>query len=96
MAAVAAGCCRRSSMELARIVVRRRGASSPSQAAPALTPRREPRRYHRQRLCLLVSLAVVALTFQPWRTEGTVGNYLPVAMQKTGARNRVEAAHIAE
>ena len=29
-------------------------------------------------------------------SEGTVGNYLSVAMQKTGARNRVEAAHIAE
>ncbi|MGZ3665938.1 MAG: response regulator transcription factor [Ktedonobacterales bacterium] len=29
-------------------------------------------------------------------SEGTVGNYLSVAMQKTGARNRIEAAHIAE
>lgn len=29
-------------------------------------------------------------------SEGTVGNYLSGAMQKTGARNRVEAAHIAE
>lgn len=29
-------------------------------------------------------------------SEGTVGNYLSSAMQKTGARNRVEAAHIAE
>lgn len=29
-------------------------------------------------------------------SEGTVGNYLSAAMQKTGARNRVEAAHIAE
>ncbi len=29
-------------------------------------------------------------------SEGTVGNYLSAAMQKTGAHNRVEAAHIAE
>lgn len=29
-------------------------------------------------------------------SEGTVGNYLSSAMQKTGARNRVEAAHVAE
>ncbi len=29
-------------------------------------------------------------------SEGTVGNYFSVAMQKTGARNRIEAAHIAE
>ncbi|HKB47182.1 MAG TPA: response regulator transcription factor [Ktedonobacterales bacterium] len=29
-------------------------------------------------------------------SEGTIGNYLSVAMQKTGARNRSEAAHIAE
>jgi len=29
-------------------------------------------------------------------SEGTVGNYLSVAMQKTGARNRIEAAHLAE
>ncbi len=29
-------------------------------------------------------------------TEGTVRNYLSVAIQKLGARNRVEAAHIAE
>jgi len=29
-------------------------------------------------------------------SEGTVGNYFSSAMQKTGARNRVEAAHIAE
>jgi two-component system response regulator DesR len=29
-------------------------------------------------------------------SEGTVRNYLSVAMQKLGARNRVEAAHIAE
>jgi two-component system, NarL family, response regulator DesR len=29
-------------------------------------------------------------------SEGTVGNYLSVAMQKTGARNRIEAAHVAE
>jgi two-component system response regulator DesR len=29
-------------------------------------------------------------------SEGTVGNYFSSAMQKTGARNRVEAAHLAE
>ena len=29
-------------------------------------------------------------------SEGTVANYFSSAMQKTGARNRVEAAHIAE
>lgn len=29
-------------------------------------------------------------------TEGTVRNYLSVAIQKLGARNRIEAAHIAE
>ncbi len=29
-------------------------------------------------------------------SEGTVRNYLSVAIQKVGARNRVEAAHIAE
>jgi two-component system, NarL family, response regulator DesR len=29
-------------------------------------------------------------------SEGTVGNYLSSAMQKTGGRNRIEAAHIAE
>jgi two-component system, NarL family, response regulator DesR len=29
-------------------------------------------------------------------SEGTVGNYLSAAMQKTGARNRIEAAHVAE
>ena len=29
-------------------------------------------------------------------SEGTVGNYLSAAMQKTGAHNRIEAAHIAE
>ena len=29
-------------------------------------------------------------------SEGTVRNYLSVAIQKLGARNRVEAAHIAE
>ncbi len=29
-------------------------------------------------------------------SEGTVGNYLSGAMQKTGAHNRIEAAHIAE
>jgi two-component system response regulator DesR len=29
-------------------------------------------------------------------SEGTVGNYFSIAMQKTGARNRIEAAHIAE
>lgn len=29
-------------------------------------------------------------------SEGTVANYLSSAMQKTGARNRVEAAHVAE
>lgn len=29
-------------------------------------------------------------------SEGTIGNYLSAAMQKTGARNRIEAAHIAD
>jgi two-component system response regulator DesR len=29
-------------------------------------------------------------------SEGTVANYFSAAMQKTGARNRVEAAHLAE
>ncbi|HEU0026672.1 MAG TPA: response regulator transcription factor, partial [Ktedonobacterales bacterium] len=29
-------------------------------------------------------------------SEGTVGNYLSSAMQKTGGRSRIEAAHIAE
>lgn len=29
-------------------------------------------------------------------SEGTVRNYLSAAIQKTGARNRIEAARIAE
>lgn len=40
------------------------------------------------------SVADIAATLA--LSEGTVGNYLSVAMQKTGARNRIEAAHIAE
>ncbi len=38
--------------------------------------------------------AEIAASF--FLSEGTVRNYLSVAMQKLGARNRVEAAHIAE
>jgi two-component system, NarL family, response regulator DesR len=40
------------------------------------------------------SVAEIAARFA--LSEGTVGNYLSSAMQKTGARNRVEAAHLAE
>ncbi|HEU5438226.1 MAG TPA: response regulator transcription factor [Ktedonobacterales bacterium] len=40
------------------------------------------------------SVAEIAARFA--LSEGTVGNYLSSAMQKTGARNRAEAAHLAE
>ncbi|MFI5271693.1 MAG: DNA-binding response regulator [Ktedonobacterales bacterium] len=40
------------------------------------------------------SIAAIAASF--FLSEGTVRNYLSVAMQKLGARNRIEAAHIAE
>jgi two-component system response regulator DesR len=40
------------------------------------------------------SIAEIASTL--FLSEGTVRNYLSVAIQKLGARNRVEAAHIAE
>jgi two-component system response regulator DesR len=40
------------------------------------------------------SIAEIASTL--FLSEGTVRNYLSVAIQKVGARNRVEAAHIAE
>lgn len=40
--------------------------------------------------------SVVEIAARLALSEGTVGNYLSGAMQKTGARNRVEAAHIAE
>ncbi len=39
------------------------------------------------------SIAEIAASFA--LSEGTVRNYLSVAIQKLGARNRVEAAHIA-
>lgn len=40
--------------------------------------------------------SVAEIAAQLALSEGTVGNYLSAAMQKTGAHNRVEAAHIAE
>lgn len=40
------------------------------------------------------SIAEVATSL--FLSEGTVRNYLSVAIQKLGARNRIEAAHIAE
>jgi two-component system response regulator DesR len=40
------------------------------------------------------SIAGIAVAL--FLSEGTVRNYLSVAIQKLGARNRVEAAHIAE
>ncbi len=40
------------------------------------------------------SIAEIAASL--FLTEGTVRNYLSVAIQKLGARNRIEAAHIAE
>lgn len=40
--------------------------------------------------------SVAEIAAQLALAEGTVGNYLSSAMQKTGARNRVEAAHIAD
>jgi two-component system response regulator DesR len=40
------------------------------------------------------SIADIAASL--YLSEGTVRNYLSVAMQKLGARNRIEAAHIAE
>jgi two-component system, NarL family, response regulator DesR len=40
------------------------------------------------------SISGIACTL--FLSEGTVRNYLSVAIQKLGARNRVEAAHIAE
>jgi two-component system response regulator DesR len=40
------------------------------------------------------SIAAIAATL--FLTEGTVRNYLSVAMQKLGAQNRVEAARLAE
>ena len=40
------------------------------------------------------SIAEVAASL--YLSEGTVGNYLSVAMQKLNAHNRIEAAHIAE
>ncbi len=40
------------------------------------------------------SIAEIAATL--YLSEGTVRNYLSVAMQKLGARNRIEAAHAAE
>lgn len=40
--------------------------------------------------------SVADIAVQLALSEGTVANYFSSAMQKTGARNRVEAAHIAE
>jgi len=40
------------------------------------------------------SIAEVAASL--YLSEGTVRNYLSVAMQKLNAHNRIEAAHIAE
>lgn len=40
------------------------------------------------------SIAEIASTL--YLSEGTVRNYLSVAMQKLGAHNRIEAAHLAE
>ena len=40
------------------------------------------------------SIAEIATTL--FLSEGTVRNYLLVAIQKLGAHNRIEAAHIAE
>ncbi len=40
--------------------------------------------------------SVADIAVQLALSEGTVGNYLSSAMQKTGGRNRIEAAHIAE
>src|SRR5437016_12294024 len=40
------------------------------------------------------SIAEIAASL--FLSEGTVRNYLPVAIQKLGTHNRIEAAHIAE
>jgi two-component system response regulator DesR len=40
------------------------------------------------------SIAQIAASL--FLSEGTVRNYLSVAIQKLGARNRIEAAYIAE
>ncbi|HLY30140.1 MAG TPA: response regulator transcription factor [Ktedonobacterales bacterium] len=53
----------------------------------------------RERAVLLAArhgASVADIAAQLSLSEGTVGNYLSAALQKTGARNRVEAAHIAE
>jgi two-component system response regulator DesR len=39
---------------------------------------------------------VPGIAASPSLSEGTVRNYLSVAIQKLGARNRIEAARIAE
>jgi two-component system response regulator DesR len=70
----------------------------PTLAAAALSEGNNPLT-ERERGVLSASTtgaSVAEIAASLYLSEGTVRNYLSVAMQKLGARNRVEAAHIAE
>jgi two-component system, NarL family, response regulator DesR len=44
----------------------------------------------------LFGASIEEIAARLWLSEGTVRNHLSVAMQKLGARNRMEAARLAE
>jgi two-component system response regulator DesR len=70
----------------------------PGLAAAALSEGRSPlTEREREVLAAATSGAsIVEIAATLHLSEGTVRNYLSVAMQKLGAQNRIEAAHIAE
>ncbi|MEP7290064.1 MAG: LuxR C-terminal-related transcriptional regulator [Chloroflexota bacterium] len=56
---------------------------------------------HTRRLCEVLAAAtrgatIAEIAVSLYLSEGTIRNYLSVAIQKLGAHNRIEAAHIAE
>lgn len=70
----------------------------PSLALSALSDGESPltRREREVLACALDGAAVADIAARLWLSKGTVRNHLSVAIQKLGARNRVEAARLAE
>ncbi|MGH2409959.1 MAG: response regulator transcription factor, partial [Chloroflexota bacterium] len=70
----------------------------PALAAAALSEGDSPltEREHDILAATAVGQSIAAIAGSLYLSEGTVRNYLSEAIQKLGARNRVEAARIAE